>query len=143
MRMITWLFAPLVVSLLLMTGCKSISGGQISSDRDLNEWRMNYYRRPRPEATLSALQYMDESKATHRRERQSWMVSFLAMIFRYNPEVLSEVFEETGEFHLMTRHVIWFAAWEADTAEAREQLRSSKHACTMTSRIDVQEDDQP
>ncbi len=134
MRIIHWLLFATIIFSAILAGCGSTPdadaapprGNVIASDRDLNEWLTYYYAHPRPDAMLSALEYMDESKATHRDERQPPVVIFLAMVLRQHPRLLPDVFKQSADFHLKTRKVIWFAAWEADLPAAREQLRAAR-----------------
>jgi len=135
-RKIHWLLSAAIIFSAGLAGCGSTPdagaapprGNVIASDRDLNEWLTQYYAHPRPDAMLSALKYMDESKATHRDERQPPIVIFLAMVLRQHPRLLPDVFKQSADFHLKTRKVIWFAAWEADLPAAREQLRAARES---------------
>ena len=106
-----WL--PALLTALIGIHAALLRGYELDPSQYWNDWKMGYYRDPRPKEILSLLEYLDhKGGATGMFQDASvhWSTAaFLSIVFRDNPDALPEWCSRLDDFGLETRWTAWLA----------------------------------
>jgi len=117
-----------VVIVVLLTGCLTRSETVPNSTRwkspeDVDDWMINYYRKPQPGQVSAALETLQRHQVfvTH-RSAEALFAGFLAIVFRDNSQQALSWAEHSDSYSKELRRTVWLALWLSNIRWAHHHL---------------------
>ena len=91
----------------------------IKTETDFNNWSTYYYLYPRPDLTVKALLFAEQSGYFNKNDVRVILIALTSQIFRQNPKQLPAWIKELAPMKTEHKQLIWKALWQANTAESQ------------------------
>ncbi len=98
---------------------------RIADRAGADRWFQGYYLDPEPQRVEEYLRFVDGDGLLKRQGAQVVITSFLAEIFRANPDRIADWSERLGDTSLNCRRVVVSALWMAQVDELETRLRAA------------------
>jgi hypothetical protein len=100
------------------------SAKSITTQEQLNEWTMHYYEHPRPDLTVSAVEFMANSGELSNKGAQPPIGAFLSQVFVQNPESVGQWQAQLRNGPDDQEKILALASWMSDSKDSLPLLKS-------------------